>query len=111
LAVGSVAGEWTRLDADRISLLSVLSVIYLSIFGSIIALGAYLWLLRVTSPSRVITHAYVNPVVAVLLGWALADEPLNVRTLVATAVIISGVLVILGRRRVRRVAPREMEHG
>jgi drug/metabolite transporter (DMT)-like permease len=111
LAVGSLAGEWARLDASRISLLSVLSVAYLSIFGSVIALGAYLWLLRVTSPARVITHAYVNPVVAVLLGWALADESLNARTLAATAVIIAGVLVILGRRRVRRVAPAEMEHG
>ena len=109
LLVGSVVGEWARLDTSQVSLLSIASVAYLSVFGSIIALGAYLWLLRVTTPARIITHAYVNPVVAVLLGWLLADEPLNARTLVASAVIIAGVLVIVGRRIPVDVV--EVEHG
>ncbi|KPK79862.1 MAG: hypothetical protein AMS25_11215 [Gemmatimonas sp. SM23_52] len=103
LAAGTAAGEWAALDTAGVSLRSLLSVVYLAVFGSIIALSAYLWLLKVTSPARVITHAYVNPVVAVFLGWALADEPLNPRTLAATAVITSGVLVIITRREVRRV--------
>jgi drug/metabolite transporter (DMT)-like permease len=109
LLAGSAVGEWARLDVNQVSLLSVASVAYLSIFGSIIALGAYLWLLRVTTPARIITHAYVNPVVAVLLGWLLAEEPLNARTLVASAVIICGVLVIVGRR--TSVEQVEVEHG
>ena len=110
LVLGSVVGEWARLGDSQVSLLSVASVAYLAVFGSIIALGAYLWLLRVTTPSRVVTHAYVNPVVAVFLGWALADEALNTRTLAATAVITAGVLVILSRPKAP-VEAAEIEHG
>jgi drug/metabolite transporter (DMT)-like permease len=64
------------------------------VFGSIVAFSAYVWLLRVSTMARVSTFAYVNPVVAVLLGWALADEPLTPRTLVAATVIIGGVVLI-----------------
>jgi drug/metabolite transporter (DMT)-like permease len=88
-----------------------LALAYLIVFGSVIALSAYLWLLKFVSPARVITHAYVNPVVAVFLGWALADEPLNWRTLAATAVIVLGVLVIVSRKEIRRAAVPEIEHG
>ncbi|UCC49335.1 MAG: EamA family transporter [Gemmatimonadota bacterium] len=111
LAVGTAAGEWAALDLAAVSLRSLLSVGYLAVFGSIIALSAYLWLLKVTTPARVITHAYVNPVVAVFLGWALADEPLNPRTLAAMAVITTGVLVIITRREVRRAPAAEFEHA
>ncbi len=70
-------------------------------FGSIIAFSAYIWLLRVSTPTRVSTYAYVNPVVAVLLGWALAGEALTVRMIIAAAVIVSGVaLITLAPRRV-----------
>ncbi|NIR45498.1 MAG: EamA family transporter [Gemmatimonadetes bacterium] len=99
LLFGTAVGEWSRLELDGVSALSLASVAYLAVFGSIVALGAYLWLLRVTTPARIITHAYVNPAVALLLGWSLADEPLNVRTLTASAVIIAAVLIILGERR------------
>jgi drug/metabolite transporter (DMT)-like permease len=108
--LGSVVGEWGSLGDSQVSFLSVASVAYLAVFGSIIALGAYLWLLRVTTPSRVVTHAYVNPVVAVFLGWALADEALNTRTLAATAVITAAVLTILSRPR-PPVEAAEIEHG
>ncbi len=110
LLVGMVFGEWGTLNVTAVSQRSLLSLAYLTVFGSIIALSAYLWLLKVTSPARVITHAYVNPVVAIFLGWALADEPLNARVIVATAVIIAGVLVITARWP-RRVAEAEIEHG
>ena len=110
LLVAVTFGELTRIDVGQISARSLLATGYLAFFGSIVALSAYLWLLKVDTPARVITHAYVNPVVAVFLGWALADEPLNARTLVATAVIIAGVLVITRRER-PRIASAEMEHA
>jgi drug/metabolite transporter (DMT)-like permease len=94
LLAGLVTGQAADLDLDRVSLQSVLALCYLIIFGSLVAFTAYTWLLRVTSPARAATYAYVNPVVAVLLGWALGGEPLTVRTLLAAAIIIGAVVVI-----------------
>jgi drug/metabolite transporter (DMT)-like permease len=72
---------------------------YLAIFGSIVAFTAYSWLHTVASPSRVATYAYVNPVVAVLLGWVLAREPMGVYTVLAMLIILAGVaLVNAGQR-------------
>ncbi len=64
------------------------------VFGSIVAFTSYVWLLRVSTPARVSTYAYVNPIVAVLLGWAFAGEALTPRMMVAAAVIVSGVALI-----------------
>jgi drug/metabolite transporter (DMT)-like permease len=111
LVVALGLGEWEMLFVNRISLRSFLALVYLAMFGSIIALSAYLWLLKWVSPARVVTHAYVNPVVAVLLGWALAGEPLNARTLAASVVIIAAVFVITSRRERRRLPTGEIEHG
>ena len=77
--LGLVTGEWSRLDAGHISLRSTLSLAYLIVFGSLLGFTAYIWLLRVATPSRVSTYAYVNPVVAVLLGWAFAGEAITPR--------------------------------
>jgi drug/metabolite transporter (DMT)-like permease len=107
LLVGTAFGEWRALELAAVSLRSLLALAYLTVFGSIIALSAYLWLLKVSTPARVITHAYVNPIVAVFLGWALAAESLSPRVLVASGVIIAGVLVIV----TRRVPAPEVEHG
>ena len=101
LLVASLArGEWQQLDAQAISLRSLAALAYLVVFGSLVALTAYVWLLRQTTPARVSTYAYVNPVVAMLLGWALAGEPLTARTLLAAAVIVGGV-VLITRSKVR----------
>ena len=101
LLVASLArGEWQQLAAQAISLRSLAALAYLVVFGSLVALTAYVWLLRQTTPARVSTYAYVNPVVAMLLGWALAGEPLSARTLVAAAVIVGGV-VLITRSKVR----------
>ncbi|HLF13175.1 MAG TPA: EamA family transporter [Gammaproteobacteria bacterium] len=81
-------------DAAAFSRRSILAFLYLMVFGSIVAFTAYVWLLRVSTPARVSTYAYVNPVVAVFLGWAMADEALTMRMLVAAAVIVSGVVLI-----------------
>ena len=101
LLVASLArGEWQQLDVQAISPRSLAALAYLVVFGSLVALTAYVWLLRQTTPARVSTYAYVNPVVAMLLGWALAGEPLSARTLVAAAVIVGGV-VLITRSKVR----------
>ena len=73
---------------------SVLALLYLVVFGSIIAFSAYSWLMKVSQPARIATYAYVNPVVAMLLGWAIAGEKLTTTTLVAAGVILSGVALI-----------------
>jgi len=98
LLLGASTGELARLDPSAISLRSVGALLYLAVFGSLVAFSAFVWLMQVSTPARVATYAYVNPVVALLLGWALADEPLTPRTLIAAAVILSAV-VLIGTRR------------
>ena len=97
-------GETAHLSGTHVSLLSIAGWLYLIVFGSIVAFTAYVWLLRVSTPARVSTYAYVNPVVAVLLGFSLAGEPLTPRMMVAAAVIVSGVVLIT-------LAPRSAEAG
>jgi drug/metabolite transporter (DMT)-like permease len=98
LAAGGCSGEWGQLDLGAISLRSVVAIGYLIGFGSIVAYSAYVWLLRVSTPARVSTYAFVNPVVAIFLGWSLAGEPLTWRTLVAAAIIVAGVALITTSR-------------
>jgi drug/metabolite transporter (DMT)-like permease len=98
LAIGTATGEWARLDPAAMSTRSVLSLVYLIVFGSLVAFAAYVFLLRVATPARVGSYAYVNPVVAVFLGWALADETVTARTLVGAAIILVGVGLIVSRR-------------
>src|SRR5687767_7950111 len=96
LAVVSVAtGELGRLDLNSVSGESVLGLIYLIVFGSWVGFTAYIWLLRNTRTSLVGTYAYVNPVVAVLLGWWLLEETITLRTLLAGGVIVVGVALIV----------------
>ena len=94
LLAGLATGQAADLNVSRISLQSVLALCYLIVFGSLVAFTAYIWLLRVTLPAHAATYAYVNPVVAVLLGWALGGEPLTARTLLAAAVIVGAVVII-----------------
>ena len=100
LLCGWVSGEPGRTDWSAVSLRSLLAVSYLALFGSIVAFTAYLWLLKVADPSRVSTYAFVNPVVAVLLGWSLGGEELSLRMALAAALIVPAVVLItLGERR------------
>jgi drug/metabolite transporter (DMT)-like permease len=92
--VAIASGEGAKIDLAHISQRSLLALLYLTVFGSIIAFSCYVWLLKVTSPARASTYAYVNPVVAVLLGWAIANEPLTLRILLAAGIIIAAVVVI-----------------
>jgi drug/metabolite transporter (DMT)-like permease len=91
---GALHGDLGAFDASTYSVRSVASWAYLVVFGSIVAFTAYAWLLRVCSPAQVSTYAYANPIVAVLLGWAFANETLTVRMMVAAAVIVGGIALI-----------------
>lgn len=92
--VGLAVGEAGRLHAEAMTPRALLSLAYLAVFGSLVAFTAYTYILRASTPAKVATYAYVNPVVAVLLGWAFANEPITARTLVAAAVILAGVAII-----------------
>lgn len=92
--ISVVSGELGRFHASAVSTHSMLAVLYLVVFGSLVGYCVYIWLLRVATPSSVSTYAYVNPVVAVFLGWLILAEPLTPRTLVAAAVIVGAVALI-----------------
>jgi drug/metabolite transporter (DMT)-like permease len=106
LLAGTVRGEWATVHPSAFTPASVLAFFYLVAFGSLVGFTAYIWLLGVSTPARVSTYAYVNPVVAVLLGWAFLDEPLTPRVLGAAAVIILAVAVITTGKRAAPVEPR-----
>ena len=90
-------GELGQVHLHAVSLRSLLALSYLMVFGSIIAFSAYIWVLRHAPTSLVSTYAYVNPLVAVLLGWSLLGEHITRRTLVAAGVILVAVAMILTR--------------
>jgi drug/metabolite transporter (DMT)-like permease len=94
LLLALIAGDLQRLNLAAASWVSLGAFAYLVLFGSLVAFTAYSWLLRNVTTSRAATYAYVNPVVAVLLGWLLASEPLTLRMIVAAAVIVCSVVLI-----------------
>lgn len=101
LVVGLARGEFWNVSIEAVSLKSLLGLLYLILFGSIIAFSAYVWLLRVSTPAKVSTYAFVNPGVAVFLGWLLADEPMTPRVGLATGLIILAVVLVTFSRRRR----------
>lgn len=98
LGLGALSGELPMLDLAEVTGRSILALAYLIVFGSWAGYGAYVWLLRSTTPAVASTYAYVNPAIAVLLGWLFAGEPLDGGMVVAMAVTMSGVLLITLRR-------------
>jgi drug/metabolite transporter (DMT)-like permease len=94
---GLTVGEWGGVELSALSTRSVLALGYLIVFGSLIGYSAYIYILGVASPASVSTYAYVNPVVAVLLGWALAGEELTARTVFAAAIIVGSVVLLTVR--------------
>ena len=94
-----VGGELPDVHPDQFTARSLVAVLYLIVFGSLIAYSAYVWLLRVTTPARVGTYAYVNPVIALFLGWALASEPIGLGSIVGASIILGSVVVIVSERR------------
>jgi drug/metabolite transporter (DMT)-like permease len=93
ICLATLAGEWEKLNVSTVTARSFLALIYLIVFGSG-GFAAYVWLLRVAPTPLVSTYAYVNPVVAVLLGHVLAAEPLAVPTVLAAALIVGSVALV-----------------
>jgi drug/metabolite transporter (DMT)-like permease len=105
--VGAAMGEWRRFDVAQISSISLLAFAFLTV-GTIIAYTAYNWLLTVESPAKISTYAYVNPVVAVLLGWFIAGEVFEMRTGLALLVIL-GAVAAINFPSIRKVAVETVE--
>jgi drug/metabolite transporter (DMT)-like permease len=94
LFTATVAGEAKAFSISRVTTRSWLALAYLIVFGSVIAFTAYNWLLEHYSPTLVATHTYVNPVVAVVLGWAYAGEALTLRVGIAAALVVAAVVLV-----------------
>src|SRR5579864_632140 len=114
LAAAALTGEFHATHWASISLKSILGLAYLIVFGSVIAFTAYTWLLQRCPPALVATHTYANPVVAVLLGWLLASEPLTGRVVLASVAILSAIVLIrkgerVSEQRVNVPASREVK--
>lgn len=87
-------GDLARWNFATISNRSWIAFIYLLIVGSLVGFSTFVWLMKHSTPARVATYAYVNPIVAVFLGWLILDEPVTSRTFVAAAVIVGAVVII-----------------
>jgi drug/metabolite transporter (DMT)-like permease len=96
--VGLAGGEANNFHVANVSRASAIGLLYLITFGSLIGFTSYIWLLDKVSPAHLGTYAYVNPVVAVLLGWAIAGEKLSLRTAVAAAIVVCAVALITTAR-------------
>ena len=94
ILVGSLQGEWTRVSLQTISFQSLLALSYLILLGTLLAYSAYLWLLRVSTPAKVSTYAFFNPLIAVFLGWILLDEPLTLETIIGALLILVSLLLV-----------------
>ena len=106
LFVGIVTGELRRLHPSFISISSLLSFVYLVIIGAVVGYTAYIWLLRHCEPAKVATYAYVNPIVAIVLGALFAGETITMRTLIAAGLIIGSVALVITAQQLRaRVEP------
>ncbi len=105
LTTGTLAGEAKDLAIANITTKSWLAFAYLIVFGSIIAFTAYNWLLEHYSPTLVATHTYVNPIVAVLLGWLYGGETLTLKVGIAAALVVGAVVLVdRGTNKLNRVA-------
>jgi drug/metabolite transporter (DMT)-like permease len=106
LGAGSLAtGELGRVQLQHFSTSSTLALLYLVVFGSLVAFTVYGWLLRVAPTSLVSTYAYVNPAVAVGLGWLIAGEAITAATLLGAAVIVTAVALIVSGHAIGRKTP------
>ncbi|HWZ82235.1 MAG TPA: EamA family transporter [Terriglobales bacterium] len=94
LIAAAASGEFSAVHWSGVTLRSWLGLAYLIVFGSIIAFTAYTWLLQHCSPTLVATHTFVNPLVAVVMGWLWASEAISVRIVVATVVILGAIVLI-----------------
>jgi drug/metabolite transporter (DMT)-like permease len=94
LLLALLAGDFRGLNLDNASWVSIGAFGFLTVFGSLVGFTAYSWLLNNVSTSRATTYAYVNPVVAVLLGWLIASEPITSKMILGAAIIVGSVVLI-----------------
>lgn len=94
LVAAATFGEFHNFHAQQVSARAWLALAYLIVAGSIVAFTAYVWLIHHEAPTKVGTYAYVNPVVAVILGYFLAGEPIGARTVLGTIFVLVSVVVI-----------------
>jgi drug/metabolite transporter (DMT)-like permease len=92
--LGGVTGEWYHFSIAAVSAKAWGGLLYLIVFGSIIAYLAFTWLLTIRPPAMVSTHTYVNPIVAVLMGWFIAREPITPIQIGALFLILAGVMLV-----------------
>jgi drug/metabolite transporter (DMT)-like permease len=90
--IAGVTGEWSRFSIAQVPLAGWGGILYLVVMGSLVAYMAFTWLISIRPPALVSTHTYVNPVVAVLIGWAFANEHISLLQLAGLLVILLGVL-------------------
>ncbi|MEP6923433.1 MAG: EamA family transporter [Pyrinomonadaceae bacterium] len=107
LVVSFITGEWTKFRIAEVSANSWLGLSYLIVFGSLISFTAYSWLLKNAPPAMVATYAYVNPVIAVLLGWLIASEAFTTQMLIGAGVIIGSVVLITSHNKHQEDSVRE----
>lgn len=98
LAASALTGEPARVRAWDMTPTTLWALTYLIVFGSVVAFSAYSWLLNVASPTAIASYAYVNPMVAIALGWSLLGEEVTLSMLVAIGMTLTGVLLITTRR-------------
>lgn len=99
LVGGMLGGEWSAVDLEKVSRSSFLALGYLIVFGSLVGYSAYVWLLRSTAPAVASSYAFVNPAIAVGLGWLLAGEEVGPSIMAAMVMIVLGVALIVLRPR------------
>lgn len=99
LLVSLISGEWSKFDIAKVSSNSWFGLVYLIIFGSLVGFTAYSWLLKNAPPAMVATYAYVNPVIAVFLGWLIAGESFTGQMLVGAGVIVGSVMLITSQNK------------
>jgi drug/metabolite transporter (DMT)-like permease len=95
LLAGILTGEYHRFHFDAVTWRSWIALAYLIVFGSGIGFTSYLYILKKSTAARVATYALVNPVVALILGWLVADETISLRTVAATFVILTAVVLVI----------------
>jgi drug/metabolite transporter (DMT)-like permease len=105
LLVAVPHGDFAALHLAAIPARAWGAFVYLIAIGSLVGFSTFVWLMKHSTPARVSTYAYVNPIVAVFLGWLLLHEPIGPRTLVASAIIIAAVVIITVQK-TKSAAPR-----
>jgi drug/metabolite transporter (DMT)-like permease len=95
LILGIITGEPSRIQVESISRASIIALVYLVVFGAVIGYTAYIWLVRVTTPAKAATYAFVNPAIAVVLARLFDGEHLSVQKMIAAVIIIGAVVIIV----------------